>query len=425
MPELAAFLLVTQAGLALLAALGLHTYVKLTNAWMQMAIPELLAFLGPLVLLVLALGILRRWRAAAIGVYLWEGITIVGSAFSVLASGGNGFVLTAGLTGLALPAAIVYFVNRPTDIKKSLITLLLLATAVVHLALAPGHLAESPTLGRLFLLDGLALLGMAYFSTRTATWWRTPAIALLLATIAAYLVVVLRRQEAVDDLGMATKFIELVALGLIAWPRRWLLASATIVASVILSGGLAWAATVRPGVDTGHRQAIAEAAPTDAQKTAAAQLVDDTRAGIARFGDVEVALSDGYRPTTPPRAATVHYVNPQYAHSGIVDPGHPQALVYANTSVGPMLLGAMFMMPRAHQLPPDIGGSITEWHTHNNLCFLPLGFVIDGLESPFGTCPVGSFNGPTPAMLHVWTVPNPAGPFAELTPAYVARLTRS
>lgn len=118
----------------------------------------------------------------------------------------------------------------------------------------------------------------------------------------------------------------------------------------------------------------------------------------------------------------MHYVNPKYMHSGVVDPQHPQALVYANTPTGPLLLGAMYMLPKANQLPPDIGGSITEWHTHNNLCFLLPTFAIDGLQSPFGTCPVGSINGPTPAMLHVWTVPNPAGPFADLTPAYVAKL---
>ena len=53
------------------------------------------------------------------------------------------------------------------------------------------------------------------------------------------------------------------------------------------------------------------------------------------------------------------------------------------------------------------------------------GFAIDGLESPFGTCPVGSINTPLPAMLHVWTVANPGGPFADdLSPAFVARLTR-
>jgi len=433
--HIAAFLLMAQAGLALLAALGLYTYIKLSNAFLQLAGPELLAFVGPLLLVLMAVGILRGWRPARIGVYIWEAATLLGTLFSVLASGGSGLLLTSGLTGLALPAAIMYFVHRPFDVKQGLTTGLLLGTAFIHLALVPDHIAENPTLGRLFLLDGVALLAVAIASAREkATWWRPAGVALLVATVLAYLVVVLRGQESVDDLGVATKFIELMALGLIIWPRcaavgnwRWLMAGTTLVGSIVFSGGLAWAATLRPGADAGHshgKTVLAEPAPTNAQKSSAAQLVEDTRAGIARFSDISVALADGYRPTTPPKAPTVHYVNPKYAHSGVVDPEHPQALVYANTPGGPLLLGAMFMTPKANQLPPDIGGSITEWHTHSNLCFLPIGLVLDGLESPFGTCPVGSINGPTPAMLHVWTVPNPAGPFADLTPAYVARLTR-
>ncbi len=74
----------------------------------------------------------------------------------------------------------------------------------------------------------------------------------------------------------------------------------------------------------------------------------------------------------------------------------------------------MYMLPKPRMAAPDIGGSLAEWHTHTNLCFLLPSFAIDGFESPFGTCPVGAINGPTPAMLHVWTVPNANGPFGEL-----------
>jgi hypothetical protein len=130
-------------------------------------------------------------------------------------------------------------------------------------------------------------------------------------------------------------------------------------------------------------------------------------------------------PGTPPEGPTVHYTNPKYKlESLVLDPTRPQTLVYASTPGGPMLLGAMYMMPKANMAPPDVGGSLAEWHTHSNLCFGLPKFVIDGAQSPFGTCPVGSINAPTPAMLHVWTVPNPAGPFADLSPAYLERLRR-
>lgn len=83
----------------------------------------------------------------------------------------------------------------------------------------------------------------------------------------------------------------------------------------------------------------------------------------------------------------------------------------------------MYLMPKANMRPPDVGGSLTEWHTHSNLCFMLPTLSIGSLESPFGTCPIGSINAPIPAMLHVWTVANPSGPFAsELSPAFVARL---
>lgn len=423
-----AVLLVAQCGMALLAALGLHVYLKLSNALTQLAGAELLAFAGPLVLLLLGIGMLRGSRVGVVGICAWEVLTLLGTAFSLLTSGGSGPVLTSGFTGLALPLAILFLLARGADHPRdALITALLLATGCIHLALVPEHLSADPTLGRLFLLDGLAFVVLAYI--KRSTFLR---VALLVATIAAYFVVVLRGQEAVDDLGVATKLVELTALGLILWPRqasafKWrsLAAGGTLLASIVFSGGLAWAASFRPG-EAGHAHAhvLAAAAPTDQQKSAADRLVDDTRSGIARFDNLQVALADGYRPSTPATAPTVHYVNPKYARSGVVDPGHPQALVYANTPEGPVLLGAMFMMPRTNQLPPDIGGSIAEWHSHANLCFLPPTFVIDGLQSPFGSCPTGAINAPTPAMLHVWTVPNPAGPFGELAPAYVARLTR-
>jgi hypothetical protein len=307
--DIATLLLITQSGLALLAALGLHSYVKLSNVAASMVLPEFLAFGGPLILLALAIGILKNAKPAKYGVYAWEAFTMLGTLFSILASGGNSsLLLTSGLTGLALPATIMYCLSRGSITMKDLTTALLLVTALIHLTLVPEHLSEAPTLGRLFLLDALGFLVMAYFSRKQTNWWRSPAAALLLATILAYLVVVLKRQESVDDLGIATKFIELLALGMVLWPGsipapRWrsLFAATALVGSIVTSGGLAWAATLLPGSEVGHSHAhvlegktlIAEGAPTDAQKSAASKLVEETRNGIARFDDIQVAVADG------------------------------------------------------------------------------------------------------------------------------------
>jgi hypothetical protein len=437
---MAALLLVVQSGLYLLAALGLYSYARLSDAIALLARPEAVAFGGPVVLLLLAVGVAKRSRAARLGVYAWESLTLLGTAFSVLISGGSALTLTVALTGVALPAAVLYLVRQPPATRQGLrhgvLIGLLLVTAFIHLSLVPEPVTGGSRLGAWFLVDAVAFLGLAVAIARGATWWHLPTGVLLVATILAYLVVVLSGRESIDDLGIATKLVELAALGLTVWPtaqRRswsWLFAATGLVAAIVFSGGLAWAASLRPTAAGAHQHdgkvLLAEAPPTDEQRLAAARLIDDTRAGIERFSDLRVALADGYLPMTPPAAPTVHYVNQTYVRSGdALDPTRPQGLVYANTPNGPLLLGAMYMMPKANAPPPNIGGSLVEWHTHSNLCFslsLPR-FAIDGLQSPFGTCPVGSINAPTPAMLHVWTVPNPAGPFADLSPAFVSRLT--
>ena len=421
---IASLLLVVQAGLALLAAMGLVVYARLSNAVGALAAPEALAFGGPLILLLLAVGMAQNWRLARLGVYAWEALTLLGTAFAILASAGSSLSLTVALTGLVLPLAIIVLVRRNTpltyDLHKGLTTGLLMLTGLIHLALVPDHMSAPPRLGPLFALDGAAFVMLALASLKYK-WWRGPAAMLLVLTIGAYLVVVARGLETVDDLGIATKLVELAAFGLIVWPRgarlnvRLAIPVASVLLAIGVSGTVAWAATLRPGANgrTHDGKVVQVAAPpTDAQRLAAANLVDDTRAGTARFADVNVALADGYRPTTPPHAATVHYVNPAYKQVGL-DPTRPQALVYANTPSGPTLLGAMYMLPKPRIPAPDIGGSLAEWHSHTNLCFLLPSFAIDGFESPFGTCPVGAINGPTPAMLHVWTVPNPGGPFGD------------
>src|SRR3989442_433047 len=102
---------------------------------------------------------------------------------------------------------------------------LMLVSGAVHLALVPGH--EGIT-GLLFIIDGLGFIALA-LGVFTTTWWRRPAALWLSATIVAYLVWVIAGWEAPDQVGIACKLIELIALGLImrlknpphaSWPRR-------------------------------------------------------------------------------------------------------------------------------------------------------------------------------------------------------------
>lgn len=442
--DIARVLLILQAGLSLLAALGMVVFRGLSHLFPPSGF-ELIALGGAVLLLALGLGAGGMQRPARLVIVAVEVTTLLGGAFKFGLAGLGGLTLVGLLSGLALPVAILICVSgrvRPASrtLTRRVLGGLLLLTGVVHLALVPDHLAATRALGVLFALDGAALCGLGLATVlAVGAWWRRPAIALLCATLLAYVVVVLRATEPVDDLAMATKLIELLALGILLMARRlpsrttWRSVGAAIslLCVILVTGSLTWAAALRPqrAVSGGAEHAMpagtvlqAEAPPTPEQRAAADTLLEETRAGISRFADISVARAEGYRPTTPVGGPTVHYGNAANRRAALLDPVHPQALVYATTRSGPLLLGAMYMMPNARTPGLAIGGALTEWHVHTNLCFSPIGQQLVGIQSPFETCPLGTLNAPTPPMLHVWTVSNPTGAFGELDRGYLAQL---
>ena len=114
-------------------------------------------------------------------------------------------------------------------------------------------------------------------------------------------------------------------------------------------------------------------------------------------------------------------MNDAYVKAGYVMDAHRhQGSVYANTRIGPVLLGAMFQMQRIGQFGPDPGGPLTAWHQHENICVTPLGLEFS-LMTPFAICPIGAIDVSVAPMLHVWIVDNPGGPFAvDIDPRAVA-----
>jgi hypothetical protein len=90
-------------------------------------------------------------------------------------------------------------------------SLLLLATADIHLTLVPVHLVEEPITGVLFLLDGIALTAVALAAFATPRW-RAPAIALLVANILAYALYLVAGWEGADIVGVGTKLVELAGI---------------------------------------------------------------------------------------------------------------------------------------------------------------------------------------------------------------------
>jgi hypothetical protein len=337
------------------------------------------------------------------------------------------FFVLAFVSGLRFLAgrrvAWAVFVTQAYDAAPSITKLaaaLMLLSGGIHLALVRGH--EGIT-GVLFVIDGIGFIAFAIAAFVT-TWWRRPAILWLMATIVAYIAWVVAGWETPDQVGIACKLIELVALGLLmrlanptrrAWPRRVWRATAFPLMACVTTLGIWVGGLAHPDTLHAHAGALLQpvaAVATPEQKRAAAQLLADTRTSIARYQDPAAAIAAGFKPGPVSSADPLrHFQNAANANA-ILDPNRPQALVYAQTPHGLQLIGAMFQMPRAGQWGPDPGGPLTQWHQHEGICFSPFGIEFS-FETPFWTCPVGSTSITTPPMLHVWIIDNGInGPFA-------------
>jgi hypothetical protein len=216
------------------------------------------------------------------------------------------------------------------------------------------------------------------------------------------------------------------------WVRRGVLAGS--LALIVISGNIAgWAATVewsgaKSNAAHSHLTNTLTRPFTAAELQAATKLMVDTRAAVARYSDQKVALAAGYEAVEPLELPTVHFVNSAYlTDADVLRPDHVQSLIYFNTKSGPVLIGAMYIMPRLGMAGPEVGGPLTSWHKHDNLCFDKatgkiVAFAHSGVSDTSerdksGTCPKGSSNHSTPEMLHVWVVENPNGPFdADMDP---------
>ncbi|HEY5170274.1 MAG TPA: hypothetical protein VIK54_00970 [Acidimicrobiia bacterium] len=158
---------------------------------------------------------------------------------------------------------------------------------------------------------------------------------------------------------------------------------------------------------------------TPAEQQRAENLIKTTIVDIKRFETPAEAYAAGYRSIGDGITGDEHYVNWSYSNDGhILDPMRPESVVYENVNGAQRAVAAMYALPFGSRFTdaPDVGGALTQWHVHANLCLSDNSQqrVVAGLTSIGGACPPGSAKlGNTP-MLHVWVVPNPCGPFAAL-----------
>jgi hypothetical protein len=328
---------------------------------------------------------------------------------------------------LALPLALIAIRLRPARrlVPGTVLaaSVLMATSGAIHLGLISTH-REEPITALLFLLNGVAyiLLSVAF----TWRWWRPASAGLLVATLLGYLGYIALGFDSPDQVAVATKLLELTALGLVLVPLRgelprrtwrWASLALTLPVLILMTASTVWIVDLARPADAQHThagallQATNEVA-TPEQEAAAAQLYAETRAAILKYQDPKVAYAVGYRPGGPSNMPSTHWMNQRFVDAGyVMDPHRPQGLVYANAKRGPVLLGAMFQMKRIGEFGPDPGGPLTAWHQHENICVTPIGLEFS-LMTPFATCPLGAIDVSVPPMLHVWIVENPGGPFA-------------
>jgi len=294
----------------------------------------------------------------------------------------------------------------------------------------------------LFLVDSF-LLGLIARRVLRGSRAGRLGVAVLVGSIGAYWISTLGGQSP-DQVGLATKLGEILAVAIVVRPapsRRWrrlrsvagsvgigLLVVATATSSWI--GAFRASAAESGAVSDHHAGSVAppgsilpvvpEREPTPAERAAAADLLQATRVALARYADPAVAAADGYR-MNGLAGVDFHAANPSNENDDrVLDPAHPESLVYAVAPDGrPVLMGAVFLMPKIGTPGPTIGGPLTVWHAHEHVCFSLTPPGLAGLLSPFGMCPLGTIDMPlTAEMIHVWIVPGAPEPFGDLDEAW-------
>jgi hypothetical protein len=355
----------------------------------------------------------------------------------------------AGLVALAaLP--VVWWLIRRRGVPalapiEWLLVALLGATAAIHggLAIVNDH---GFVLAILFAIDAVLLAIVARRVLR-----RSPAgrlgVVVLVASIVAYWGSALSG-EAPDQVGLATKLCEILALVIILRPAvsatsrmgtvRSVARGLAVVVLVVGTAATSWIGAFRasaadPGALSAHQihggpvsapGMVMPAAPdreaTPAERIAADQLIVAARKALARYADISVAAADGYN-VKGIVGIDFHASNPANENDGrVLDVAHPETLVYGVAPNGrPVLMGAMFLMPKIGEAGPSIGGPLTVWHAHQHVCISLLPPSLAGLLSPLGACPIGTIDlALTAEMIHIWIVPGAPEPFGDLDDAW-------
>jgi hypothetical protein len=175
----------------------------------------------------------------------------------------------------------------------------------------------------------------------------------------------------------------------------------------------------QPAGHTSHqRRAISFDDPrlTPEQRSRARDLFDRTIAAMTPYTDESRVVAAGYQSIGDSISGFEHFVHHDYRDDGIeLDPERVEALVFETKIDQPKrLVAAMFILEPDKTMAdvPEIAGSLTTWHLHDDLCWDSTSTRITGLFRDGRCTPGGTLRVSSP-MLHVWPEPQECGPFAE------------
>ena len=158
---------------------------------------------------------------------------------------------------------------------------------------------------------------------------------------------------------------------------------------------------------------------TPEQQAAAENLIAISLWRLPQWSDPKVAEAAGFHSIGDGFTGYEHLIQWDWINDNyVLDPDHPESLVYRVDGDGTRTLeAAMYMLPQGETLDtvPELGGKLTQWHIHDNLCFTPgEAPKVRGVTGVGQGCPPGLTKLDPVPMIHVWIVPHPCGPFAAL-----------
>jgi hypothetical protein len=142
--------------------------------------------------------------------------------------------------------------------------------------------------------------------------------------------------------------------------------------------------------DSAHMYMTTLRPANSADQQRANEIVDKLRAGIEKYRDYHVALSEGFKifhPELPQKEYHFTSYSNGFLEAFSFDPSRPTSLLYKKASSGYELVGAMYTMPKRateDQLNERVPLSVATWHLHTNLCMPQKGQMLGADWTKFG-----------------------------------------